>query len=176
MLTLLRHSIADYICSVAFILVCKTTGISSPFLHTHHFYTLSFSLSLSICFLCVCHLCVCVCISLSAHDDISYLHVLLFMMQGTLNNTSEAVTHDCMHGCFMILLDSALYDAYLIHACCDAHPLSVSTQPIVHFPLYYRCNDMVTSYCNLILASICYDACVTRRISLPLILIVLSDM
>ena len=64
MLTLLRHSIADYICSVAFILVCKTTGISSPFLHTHHFYTLSFSLSLSICFLCVCATCVCVCISL----------------------------------------------------------------------------------------------------------------
>ena len=44
-LTLSRHSIADYICSVAFIPVCKT-GILSPFLHTHHFYTLSFSVSL----------------------------------------------------------------------------------------------------------------------------------
>ena len=43
-LTLSRHSIADYICSVAFIPVCKT-GILSPFLHTHHFYTLSFSVS-----------------------------------------------------------------------------------------------------------------------------------
>ena len=121
MLTLLRHSISDYICSNAFIPVCKT-GISSPFLHTHHFYTLSFSLSLSIC------VCACVSLSLSAHDDISCLHVLLLMMRGTLHNTSEAVTHDFMHDCFMILLDNALYDAYLIKARCGAHSLAVSTQ------------------------------------------------
>ena len=75
---------------------------------------------------------VCVCISLSlslsARDDISCLHVLLLMMRGTLHNTSEAVTHDFMHDCFMKLLDNALYDAYFIKVRCDAHPLAVSTQ------------------------------------------------
>ena len=73
-------------------------------------------------------MCVRVYLSLSAHDDISCLHVLLLMMRGTLHNTSEAVTHDFMHDCFMILLDNGLYDAYLIKARCGAHSLAVSTQ------------------------------------------------
>ena len=64
MLTLLRHSIADYICSVAFILVCKTTGISSPLLHTSLLHAFFLSLTLHLFCVCVCHLCVCVCISL----------------------------------------------------------------------------------------------------------------
>ena len=92
---------------------------------THITFTRFLSLSHSPSVFCVCvpPVCVRVYLSLSAHDDISCLHVLLLMMQGTLHNTSKAV-----HGCFTILLDNALYDAYLIHAYCNAHPLSVSTR------------------------------------------------
>ena len=101
MLVLSRHSYADYIFylfNIAFIRLA---------FYRLSFTYINFKLSLSLC----------LCLSLSAHDDISCLHVLLLTMRGTLRNTSKTVTHHCMHSCFMVLLINVLYDGYLIHAC-----------------------------------------------------------
>ena len=106
---------------------------------THITFTrfLSLSHSPSVFFVCVPPVCVRVYLSLSAHDDISCLHVLLLMMRGTLHNTSEAVTHDFMHDCFMILLDNA----FKMH--------TSSKHAVVHILWLFQLNCILSSLLSL---------------------------